>query len=313
MKISDLIFNILDTKGIGRVKANTICNAISSYLTNANEVSDRYEQISIALGSYFDRETIQNIFSKKVIVDIKESTPSVFYVSKYQHCFPKSLLDMKTECPPILSCIGNIDLLKRHKIGFCGSREATPKGLDVAQDISKQVSNNNIVVVSGYASGIDQQAHYWALKNNGATIIVLPEGINNFRIKKYLKSVWDWDRVLVLSEYVPNAIWSVNRAMQRNTTIVGLSDVMVLIEAKEKGGSIDAGYKTLQMNKVLFAPVYDGMPTEASGNSILLQKGALPLRKKRDTGLANLDYMFNLMNAGGGNRQRGLFDNLDDL
>lgn len=313
MKISDLIFNILDTKGVGRVKANTICNAISSCLTNANEVSDCYEQISIALGSYFDRETIQNIFSKKVIVDIKENTPIVFYVSKYQFGFPKSLLEMKTECPPILSCIGNIDLLKRHKIGFCGSREATTKGLDVTQDISQQVSSKNIVVVSGYASGIDQQSHYWALKNNGATIIVLPEGINNFRIKKYLKSVWDWDRVLVLSEYVPNAIWSVNRAMQRNTTIVGLSDVMVLIEAKEKGGSIDAGYKALQMNKVLFAPVYDGMPIEASGNSILLQKGALPLRKKRDTGLANLDFMFKLINDGGGNRQRGLFDNLDDL
>lgn len=314
MKTSDLIFNILETKGVGRVKANTICNAISSYLINSDEVLDHYEQINTVLGSFFNKEVIQDIFSKKVSLEIKEIIPNPFYISKYEHNFPKSLFDMKTECPQILSCIGNIDLLKKHKVGFCGSRKATPKGLNVTQDISNQVSNNDIVVVSGYASGIDQQAHYWALKNNGATIIVLPEGINNFKIKKYLKPVWDWNRVLVLSEYVPNAIWSVNRAMQRNTTIVGLSDVMVLIEAKEKGGSIDAGYKTLQMNKALFAPIYAGMPVEASGNSILLKKGALPLRKKRDTGLANLDIMFKIIfNSQATNKQRGLFDKLDEV
>ncbi len=241
----------------------------------------------------------------------KESTPEVFYFTKYQQAFPKSLFDMGSECPPILACLGNTDLLTKQKIGFCGSREATEKGLDVTKDISQQVSDNNVVVVSGYASGIDQQAHYWSLKNNGATIIVLPEGINGFRIKKHLKSVWDWNRVLVLSEFTPNAIWSVNRAMQRNSTIIGLSDVMVLIEAKEKGGSIDAGYKTLKMNKILFAPVYEGMPVEASGNSLLLHKGALPIRKKRESGLANLDLLFHYINEG--QRPNKIFDLFRDI
>ena len=203
---------------------------------------------------------------------------------------------MGGKCPTIFACMGNMDLLKKQKIGFCGSREATEKGLDVTKDISQQVSDSNIVVVSGYASGIDQQAHYWSLKNNGETIIVLPEGINNFTIKKHLRSVWNWNRVLVISEFAPNAIWSVNRAMQRNSTIVGLSNVMILIEAKEKGGSIDAGYKALRMNKTLFAPVYEGMPVEASGNNLLLQKGALPLLRKKETGLANLDLMLHYIN-----------------
>ena len=57
-----------------------------------------------------------------------------------------------------------------------------------------QLSGLDIAVVSGYASGVDIQTHYWALKSGGTTIIVLPEGINKFYIKKELKDVWDWNR-----------------------------------------------------------------------------------------------------------------------
>ncbi|WP_435525353.1 DNA-processing protein DprA [Chryseobacterium indoltheticum] len=78
---------------------------------------------------------------------------------------------------------------------------------------------------------MDLKTHYTSLKNDGSTIIVLPEGLENFKIKKILKDVWDWERVLVISEYLPNAIWSVSRAMERNSTIVALSNLMVLIEA----------------------------------------------------------------------------------
>ncbi len=136
----------------------------------------------------------------------------------------------------------------------------------------------------------------------------MPEGLKNFKIKKILKEVWDWDKVLVISEYQPNAIWSVNRAMERNSTIVALSQIMVLIEAKIKGGSIDAGLKTLKFNKALFAPVYEGMPEEASGNKYLLERGAHPLKRKKETLKANLDRMFEIFAAYDNNFNKTLFD-----
>ncbi|HXB41686.1 MAG TPA: DNA-processing protein DprA, partial [Bacteroidia bacterium] len=139
--------------------------------------------------------------------------------------FLENLRQLGINAPTILSYKGNLSLLKSKKIGFCGSRKASEKGLNVAKDVTQQVSKKGITVVSGYASGIDQQTHYWALKENGNTIIVLPEGINHFKVKSFVKEVWDWNRTLIISEFMPNAIWSAGRAMERNLTIVALSDV----------------------------------------------------------------------------------------
>lgn len=293
MEEFDLIYNILNQKGIGRVKANKIIQKLENVF-----ISSKWDKeiLTSGLKQFFDPEVIEDIITKQNSFNLKINTQEPFFTHRFSKKYPDSLKKMGSNCPPVLSCMGNINLLEKKKVGFCGSRKASEKGISVAKDISQQVAAKNIVVVSGYASGIDQETHYWALKEGGETIIVLPEGIENFSIKKHVKEVWDWNRILVISEFIPNAIWSVNRAMQRNTTIISLSDIMFLIEAKVKGGSIDAGHKTLAMNKPLFAPVYDGMPDEASGNQLLLTKGALPLRKKRETNKANLDKVFEILN-----------------
>lgn len=218
------------------------------------------------------------------------------YVSILDRDYPLELQsELSTNAPALLSLIGNKELLKTKKVGFCGSRKASEKGFEITLDCVEQLVDEKITIVSGYASGIDQKAHYTALSNDGATIIVLPEGIKGFRIKKDLKEVWDWERVLVISEFLPNAIWSSSRAMQRNNTIIGLSDLMVLIEAGNKGGSLDAGIKTLQLKKHLFTPIYENMPESAIGNQILLEKGALPLKRKVTTLKANLDRLLDLL------------------
>lgn len=66
---------------------------------------------------------------------------------------------------------------------------------------------------------------------------------------------------------------------------------MILIEAGANGGSMDAGRKTLQMKRKLYAPVYDGMPEFAIGNQLLLREGATPLMRNRATGRANLSAL----------------------
>ncbi len=292
MKSFRLIYNILTLKGVGRVKANKTLQNIEKLLSN--DVIDN-ETIESCLKHVLKEEELKTVLSLNPMLNLKLDNPKPFFLNRFHPNFPNALKDLGNNCPPIISCLGNIDLLKKRKVGFCGSRKASAKGIDVAKDIAQQVSDRDIVVVSGYASGIDQETHYWALKDGGETIIVLPEGIEHFNIKRHLKDIWDWNRTLVVSEYMPNAIWSINRAMQRNATIIALSDVMFLIEAKIKGGSIDAGYKTLEMNKPLFAPVYEGMPEEASGNQHLLTKGAHPLRKSRETNRANLDSVVQLL------------------
>ncbi len=111
------------------------------------------------------------------------------------------------------------------------------KGMAIAEGVASQLADNDFCFVSGYANGVDMIVHKTALERGASTIMVLPEGISSFYVKKELKSVWDWNHILVVREFEPFAKWQISRAMQRNRTIIALSQAMMVIEAGEKGGS----------------------------------------------------------------------------
>jgi len=147
-------------------------------------------------------------------------------------------------------------------------------------------------VVSGNAAGIDLAAHSTALASGGSTILVIPEGIRRFRVRKEMRDVWDWTRVLVVSQFEPDAPWSVFRAMERNELIIGLSRAMVVVEAGETGGTVSAGRAALKAGKPLYVAVYENMPVNAPGNDLLLGMGGKRLTKSRASGRAKLDVLF---------------------
>jgi DNA processing protein len=190
--------------------------------------------------------------------------------------------------PPDIWYLGNLDLLQIGGVGFCGSRDATPSGLQVAADCAKQLSEHGVPVISGYAPGVDMISHEAALANGGRTIVVLAEGIDHFRIKKTIREMWDWNRTLVLSYFPRNAIWRADRAMDRNKVIVGLSRAVIVLEARDKGGTLNAGYCALQMRKPLFVAMYEDMNGERVGNQMLLEQGAVPLRRSKTSGHAQI-------------------------
>ena len=190
---------------------------------------------------------------------------------------------------PTLHALGNIRLLETPGIGFCGSRKASERGLEVAVDCAEQVARAGLNVISGNASGIDRAAHYAALKAGGTTILVLPEGTDHFRVRRDLMPVWDWERVLVISQFAPNAVWQAYRAMARNEVIIALSRAMIVIEAGATGGTLDAGLRTLSSGKPLFVAMYEQMDEKVPGNARLLGCGGIKLAKSRSTGRANLE------------------------
>jgi len=203
--------------------------------------------------------------------------------------YPEGLRNALGESAPVLLlCLGNIELLKRVSVGFCGSREASEKGIATARDSATLLANDKINIVSGFAAGVDMNAHRAALAAGGTTTVVLAEGILRFRVKKDIRDLWDESRILVVSEFGPNLPWSVSHAMQRNKTICGLSRAMVLIEARSTGGSIQAGRDCLKMGLPLFAAVYEGSPESATGNEELLRNGAKRLMKSRSRDLPNM-------------------------
>ncbi|MCI0714286.1 MAG: DNA-protecting protein DprA [Chloroflexi bacterium] len=201
----------------------------------------------------------------------------------------KSLLGEKA--PEPLYYWGNLELLNKPAVGFCGSRDATDKGLQVTADTAEQILDKGWIVVSGHAKGVDSTAHRIALENGGSTIIVLPEGFNNFTLRRELKDIAKPEQLLIISEYPPEARWTAWRAMQRNKTIIGLSDAMVLVQARMKGGTFAAGEESLKYKISLFVAVYQNHGEESEGNLYFLKRGAIALKRSPTSGRANISSL----------------------
>jgi DNA processing protein len=193
--------------------------------------------------------------------------------------YPESLAQIR-EAPPALFYLGTARDLKASGLGMCGARNASPEGLRAANACGAAVALAGLSVVSGYARGVDMATHVAALKVGGRTMIVLAEGITKFRVKKgEFADSFDPARVTIVSQFSPTAPWSTGSAMTRNGVIFGASSGLVVVEAGEAGGTLDAGLRALDAGRRVLALEFDGM---LPGNKMLIARGAIPIRSRAD-------------------------------
>ena len=169
--------------------------------------------------------------------------------------YPDRLAETPT-APPLLFCWGNPALLRMPGVGMCGSRDVSERGLQAARTCGEAVARKGLTVTSGYAKGVDTETHLAALGQGGRTIIVLAEGFVHFRQKKaFGREGLNAKHVLVLSQFAPSQSWTVGAAMTRNGVIAGLGQALVVIEAGETGGTLNAGMQAIRMGRPVLAHV----------------------------------------------------------
>ncbi|MDQ1265394.1 MAG: processing protein [Bacteroidota bacterium] len=178
--------------------------------------------------------------------------------------------------PPILYVKGNTQLLQEDSIAIVGSRDADETSLAFTDNVAKNASKNFKVVVSGFAKGVDKQALDSAIKYNGQSIIVLPQGIMTFNsgFNKYYKEIQAGD-VLVLSAFFPKTPWSVQLAMARNPIIYGLAKEIFVAKSSDKGGTWSGVIDGLKRNRTIYVRLPE--KDEISANKLLIEKGAKPV------------------------------------
>lgn len=178
--------------------------------------------------------------------------------------------------PAVLYIKGNKKLLEEKSIAIVGSRDASEIALNFTDNIAKNASNENKVVVSGFAKGVDKQALDSAINYKGQSIIVLPQGIMTFAsgYKNYYKQIIDGD-VLVLSTFYPKSPWRAELAMARNPIIYGLANEIYVAESAEKGGTWSGVMDGLRKGRKIY--VRKPELTERNANNLLIQKGAVPV------------------------------------
>ncbi|ABV09886.1 DNA-processing protein DprA [Streptococcus gordonii] len=177
--------------------------------------------------------------------------------------------------PPVLLFYqGNIDLLELPKVAVVGSRDSSKLGNQSVQKIIKEL-NNELIIVSGLARGIDTAAHMAALQNGGRTIAVIGTGLDVFypKANKKLQSYIGKNH-LVLSEYGPGEQPLKFHFPERNRIIAGLCRGVIVAEAKMRSGSLITCERAMEEGRDVFAIPGSILDGKSDGCHHLIQEGA---------------------------------------
>jgi predicted Rossmann fold nucleotide-binding protein DprA/Smf involved in DNA uptake len=170
-----------------------------------------------------------------------------------------------------------LNILKRQTIAIIGSRNASEQGLAFTLEAARYLASHGANVISGNARGVDQTAYDGAISGDGYTTLVLPHGIRKLsgaKMRGLLPKIAD-GKVLLLSQFHPDAAWLVSRAMERNKVVTGLAQVVIVAESDTKGGTWDGANSALEQKRPLYVCKTDA--ATLPGNGTLLRLGARPL------------------------------------
>ena len=190
--------------------------------------------------------------------------------------YPKQLREIYNP-PKRIYAIGNIEILNKVGIAIVGSRKATEYGKKVAFRLSKDLSERDIVIISGLAKGIDSHAHIGSLNvQNGKTIAVLGSGIKVIYPKENIELARQILRKggCIISEYPPDDTPNKSNFPERNRIISGLSKGVVIVEASEKSGALITVDFALEQGREVFAVPGNIYSTTSVGTNKLIQQGA---------------------------------------
>lgn len=161
-------------------------------------------------------------------------------------------------------------------VGIVGARMCSEYGRSIANLLGKKLAENQVQVISGMALGIDSAAHAGALSTKGETFAVLGCGCdicypeNSINIYRNIPLNGGG----IISEYPPGTKPLPYRFPERNRIISGLSDVIVVVEAREKSGSLITADFALEQGKDIYAVPGRYDDTLSKGCNRLISQGA---------------------------------------
>ena len=220
-----------------------------------------------------DRDKVSTAYAQ-----LKEQEINIIYPGHPD--FPSQLL----EIAPILFVKGQQKRLMSDSVTIVGARDVSDKGIRITRNLSGELVDHGINIVSGYADGVDLEAHLGALAAGGTTTLVLSDGIKQLRQKNAFKK-FNWDRdVLAVSQFDPDAKRHLWYALARNQLVCGLSKAVVVIESgpeQDANGKMSGTFYTaktaLDMNLPLFVLDPNCLDNPPEGNADLIALGGYSL------------------------------------
>ena len=201
----------------------------------------------------------------------------------YEDAYPQRLKHFDSS-PLVLYYKGNMMLNHPRTVAIIGTRQPTEQGKIICEKIIKGLQPYDVQIISGLAYGVDTCAHKSAVDQGIPTIGVLGHGLdqlypaeNRPLSQKMIKNGG------VLTEFSWKSSFDKENFPMRNRIIASMSDVVIVVESKRKGGSIITAEFANEYNKDVFA-VPGRITDEVSEgcNNLIKQHKAYLLSKAED-------------------------------
>lgn len=225
----------------------------------------------------------QNIDPQKEFEELKKEKIDILLFEE----MPEMLQEIYSP-PEILYIKGNFPSKESTRLAVVGPRKFSSYGKESCEKIVRELgaSDNDFVIVSGMASGIDTIAHKTALDNKMKTIAVLGCGLHESVVYppsnlRLFREIIEKEGAVV-SEYPLRMKAALFTFPQRNRIVAGLSAGTLVVEAPQKSGSLITASLALESNREVFAIPGNIFSKNSEGVNKLIKAGALPVTSSDD-------------------------------
>jgi DNA processing protein len=208
-------------------------------------------------------------------------------VTERDPAFPATLRD-DPQPPAVLFVRGDLGVLDARRVGIVGTRNATQAGRDTAFELGRGLAEAGVAVVSGLAKGIDGASHRGTLAvSPGRPVAVVGNGPDR-PYPRVHAALWAdvCARGLLLSEWPPGTPPEPFRFPMRNRILAALSEVLVVVESRERGGSLITVQAAIERSVDVMAVPGSVRNRASAGTNQLLRDGAAPVTAVDDVLLA---------------------------
>lgn len=197
--------------------------------------------------------------------------------------YPKSLVYL-SDAPFSLFYLGDLPKKNERLIAMVGARRASEYGRVMSEEIAKHLTKNGFTIVSGMALGIDSASQSAALEAGGRTYAVLGCSVD---ICYPMSKLTLYNEILdghggIISEYPPGTLPQSKNFPPRNRIISGLSEKVLVMEARKRSGSLITADFALEQGRDIYA--LPGRITDpmSEGTNALIYQGAGIIRSKEE-------------------------------
>lgn len=254
---------LINTDGVGPITFYKLTEKFGSAAEALRNLGDKYQK--------FPRQ--------KAVEEFENARKKgIYLICRDDEYYPSNLKNID-DCPPLLYVLGNPEILKFPlSVSIVGARNASVAGRKTASKIAYDLTNSDIVVVSGMARGIDAAAHKGAMyaKNQlGPTIAVLGTGVDTVYPAENRELYEQIARQGVLISELPLGTKAqVSNFPRRNRIVSAISCATLVVEATMHSGSLITAKTALEQGREIFAVPGSPLDDRSSGPNHLIKEGA---------------------------------------